>query len=82
MIGPWIPFFLRMSFINSTVDEFFWNLPIYFIVGAVLFWTFLEYYTHRFDLHVEHKLDENEKADPDQLYTIFTRHVHHHVFMN
>lgn len=71
-----------MSFIDSTLEQFAWNVPLIFLFGSGLAWTFIEYYFHRFDLHTEVNLDESKKADPDQLVNIFSRHVHHHVFMN
>ena len=52
------------------------------MLGTLLMWTFVEYFFHRFLLHRELHLDDNEKADPDYLAKIFSKHIYHHVFMN
>ena len=70
------------SFANSTYQEFFVNLPLVMGFGLFLTWTFIEYFMHRFELHKEVHLDDDKEADPDVLEAIFSRHVHHHVFMN
>ena len=82
VIGTVIALCLCISFMNSTTNEFAFNVALYFIVGSVIAWTFIEYFFHRFMLHTEINLDKNEKADPDVLEKIFSQHVHHHVFMN
>ena len=58
------------------------NVPLFLVFGTLLAWTFIEYFFHRFILHTEIDLDKNKEADPQQLAHIFSRHVHHHVFMN
>ena len=66
----------------STLSEFLWKLPLQFVLGTLLMWTFVEYFFHRFMLHRELHLDDNEKADPEFLAKIFSKHIYHHVFMN
>ena len=73
---------ILISFANSTYTEFFKNLPIVMSLGIFLTWTFIEYFMHRFELHKEVNLDDDAEADPSVLEAIFSRHVHHHVFMN
>ena len=45
-------------------------------------WTFIEYYFHRFLLHTELNLDPTKEADGEKNALMFTKHIHHHVFMN
>lgn len=51
-------------------------------MGAALAWTFIEYKEHRFTLHQEVYLDLDGPNDGEHLAKIFSRHLHHHVFMN
>ena len=51
----------------------------YFIFG-VLFWTFLEYKTHRFDLHNEHTIPD--VITKENLPTFFENHHLHHMWSN
>jgi hypothetical protein len=53
-----------------------------FGIGLVLFWTFIEYFFHRFILHGELNIDPKSHANPDLNAKIFSGHIHHHVFMN
>ena len=55
---------------------------MYFLPGLAFMWTFTEYYTHRFELHKELNLKDNEPAEPNVLRNLFINHIHHHVFMN
>ena len=71
-----------LAFIDSTVDQFKWNMPIYLAFGFFIAWTYTEYYFHRFVLHKDVNLDDDKKADPKLLVAIFSKHVQHHVFMN
>ena len=82
MIGPWITFCMYMAFLDLSLEQFAFNLLIYFGFGTIIAWTFIEYYFHRFELHTEVHLDETKPSDPQQLVNIFSKHVHHHVFMN
>ena len=52
------------------------------LIGTVAGWSFTEYYFHRFILHEELNLDMDAPADGKKNAAIFSRHVHHHVFMN
>lgn len=54
----------------------------YFGGGLFFVWTYTEYYQHRFVLHREDKLDPEAEAIPDLLEEVFSKHIHHHVFMN
>jgi len=51
-------------------------------MGAALFWTFTEYYVHRFVLHKELLLSPDSAPSPAHLSHIFSKHLNHHVFMN
>ena len=82
VIGMVVTLCLYMSYLDSTLYEFAWNIPLYFIPGSLLAWTFIEYFFHRFILHTEVDLDKSKKANAEELAHIFSRHVHHHVFMN
>ena len=71
-----------VSFAYSTYREFFTYFPLVMAFGILFTWTFIEYFEHRFELHGELNLDDDKEADPAVLESIFSRHVHHHVFMN
>lgn len=61
------------------------SFAMWFTFGLIVFWTWMEYYQHRFVLHKEIDLDPNEpwsQEAGDRNAAIFSRHVHHHVFMN
>ena len=54
-------------------------------LGVVGLWTFMEYFQHRFVLHTDARLDPNEpytEAVGERNARLFTKHIHHHVFMN
>ena len=55
---------------------------VYYPLGLVLMWTFIEYVQHRFILHGETKIDKNGPPDPEYNANIFSWHLQHHVFMN
>lgn len=65
-----------------SLSDFAFNMAVYYMAGVAIFWTAIEYIFHRFLLHRELELDPNAEANPDVLADIFSRHVHHHVFMN
>jgi uncharacterized membrane protein SpoIIM required for sporulation len=69
--------------LSETFNEFAFNFVVYFLLlGLFFFWTFTEYYMHRFSRHAENFLDPEGEADPDHLESIFKGHLSHHVFMN
>ena len=75
--------YLSLSYyLSQTNVEFFRNFLIYFMVGLGIVWTYTEYYFHRHVLHKEVILDPNAEADGEYNAAIFSRHLHHHVFMN
>merc|ERR1712226_471921 len=83
VLGGYIVFCLTNAYLDCpTTADFLWKLPVQFVFGTVLAWTFVEYFFHRFLLHNELHLDDNEKADPEHLAQIFAKHIYHHVFMN
>ena len=82
LVAILVPVCLYMAFIDSTMDQFKWNVPLYITFGFFIAWTYIEYYFHRFVLHGELTFDDNKKADPKKLAKIFARHGQHHVFMN
>jgi hypothetical protein len=59
-----------------------WNLLIYGVGGFFILWHSTEYFAHRFLLHREVLLKENEEVGPDRLMQLFSAHLHHHVFIN
>ena len=71
-----------IAFVYSSYSEFFTYFPLVMTFGIVLTWTFIEYFMHRFELHQELNLDDDKEADPAVIGDIFSKHVHHHVFMN
>ena len=83
VIGSYITFCLTMAYLDcATTLDFLWKLPLQLFIGTFLAWTFVEYFFHRFLLHKELHLDDNEKSDPASLAKIFSSHIYHHVFMN
>ena len=66
----------------SPLATFLTYLVWYFLPGVAFMWTFTEYYFHRFELHQELNLKDDEPANGKHLAELFSRHIHHHVFMN
>jgi len=83
VLVPVVFFFLVISWASApSLQDFAFNMAVYFTAGAAILWTAIEYIFHRFLLHRELELDPNAEADPDHLASIFSAHTHHHVFMN
>jgi hypothetical protein len=75
-------FFFLSVYLTETWFEVAKNFFAYFLGGFVVMWTLTEYVFHRFLLHKEVKLDPEAEADGEYLASIFSAHLHHHVFMN
>ena len=77
---------LGVSFFYSTdLISYFQTFALWFTIGVLIFWTYMEYFQHRFILHRELNLDPNEpwsEAAGERNAYYFSRHIHHHVFMN
>lgn len=86
IILPVILVYLVIAFYNAeNYVHFLKNFAAWFSFGLFGFWTWMEYFQHRFVLHKELNLDPNEpwsEAAGERNAGIFQRHVHHHVFMN
>jgi hypothetical protein len=86
VITPIVLAFIYVSFsLSKDWFEFITTFAIWFILGLTTFWTLLEYVQHRFVLHKEVHLDPNEEwtvAGGERNADYFSRHIHHHVFMN
>jgi len=50
------------------------------VISIVFVWTSIEYYFHRIVLHGE--LNIGNVEDGKRNAAIFSKHIHHHVFMN
>lgn len=86
MITPIILGMMGISYyLCSSVYEFLQVFAFWFTLGVAIMWTLLEYVQHRFILHQEIHLDPNEpwsEAGGERNADYFSRHIHHHVFMN
>jgi len=82
-----VPLIMSFGFLSfycaETWPKAIWNHIIYaWLLGFLSFWTFTEYFFHRFMLHRELNLDLDAPADGKHNAGIFKSHVHHHVFTN
>ena len=75
-------FFILSCLLSKDLFEIGYNFTLYFIGGTIVMWTLTEYGFHRFLLHKEVNLDPEAEADGEFLASIFSSHLHHHVFMN
>jgi hypothetical protein len=84
IICPVIVVFLAYAFDSCAyASQFAFDFATYFLLlGVGLVWTFIEYKEHRYTFHAELRLDPDAPADGEHNAAIFTRHLHHHVFMN
>jgi len=86
VITPVVLVMIYVSYYNcADLFEFLTTFAIWFTFGLTSLWTLLEYVQHRFILHKEIHLDPNEPwtaAGGERNAEYFSRHIHHHVFMN
>ena len=83
VILPLILMYLAVAFhLSASLHDFCKSFAVFFTCGLMVVWTYTEYYHHRFVLHRESELDPEAEAIPDLLESVFSKHIHHHVFMN
>lgn len=83
VLVPILLLYIGVAFqMSETCKQFLRYVSIYFGLGLFFIWTFTEYYYHRFILHRENEIDPDGEPTPELNVFIFSRHIHHHVFMN
>lgn len=83
MFAPLAIAMIYAAFVYShSVQDFIQHFIIYWLGGCGLMWTYTEYFFHRHMLHREVHLDPSAEADGEHNASMFSQHLHHHVFMN
>lgn len=67
---------------KKSLTSFFVNGLWCLSLGIAIFWTYTEYFFHRFVLHRELNIKPDEPDNPERNYELFKKHLQHHVFMN